>query len=235
MILEQRIHHQLHWHRETQLPHYALWLRQLRNDWQDGLDLTELENHQDILEKHWDTLLQQLIPDSAALLATMTDEQIDDLFLNMADANEEYYDEYVAPDLETLHENRLERLEKWLTRWTGEITGEQEKLLIDCNEGLHLLGEERLAYRRQWLGVFQHLLEKRHDPNFDELLSQFITDQAHSRPASYQRKFDANRTLTQACILAIDELMTDHQRDNLFDNIAELADDLDELAYQLKT
>jgi hypothetical protein len=234
-ILEQRINHQLRWHRETQLPHYALWLRQLRDDWQDGLDLAELENHQDLLEKHWNTLLQQLVPDSAALLATTTDEQVDALFESMAEANQEYREEYVAPDLKTLRENRLKRLEKWLKRWTGEITAEQEELLSDCNEGLQLVGEERLAYRRQWQAIFQRLLARRHEPDFDELLSRFITDQTHSRPATYQRKFEANRTLTQTCILAIDDLMMDRQRDSLLENISELADDLDELAYQIES
>lgn len=234
-ILEQRINHQLRWHRETQLPHYALWLRQLRDDWQDGLDLAELENHQSLLEKHWNTLLQQLVTDSAALLSTTTDEQVDALFESMAEANQEYYDEYVAPELETLRENRLERLEKWLKRWTGEITAEQEELLIDCNESLHLVGKERLAHRRQWQSALQGLLERRYEPDFDELLSRFITDQTHSRPATYQRKFDADQTLTQTCILAVDDLITDRQRDNLLENISELADDLDELAYQSKT
>lgn len=235
-ILEQRINHQLRWHRETQLPYYALWLRQLRDDWQDGLDPAELENHQILLKNHWNTLLQQLIPDSAVLLATTTDEQVDALFENMAKANEEYYDEYVAPDIETLRENRLKRMEKWLERWIGEITAQQAQLLTNCNEGLSLVGEERLAYRRQWQDVFQRLLEKRHGPDFDELLSHFINTQTHnSRPPIYQRKFDANQRLTMECVLAIDDLMTDRQRDNLLENISELADDLDELAYQLKT
>jgi ubiquinone biosynthesis protein UbiJ len=153
----------------------------------------------------------------------------------MAEANQEYREEYVAPDLKTLRENRLKRLEKWLKRWTGEITAEQEELLSDCNEGLQLVGEERLAYRRQWQAIFQRLLARRHEPDFDELLSRFITDQTHSRPATYQRKFEANRTLTQTCILAIDDLMMDRQRDSLLENISELADDLDELAYQIES
>jgi hypothetical protein len=228
-ILEQHINHQLRWHRETQLPHYALWLRQLRDDWQDGLDLAELENHQVLLKAHWNALLQQLIPDSAPLLATITDAQIDALLVNMAQANEEYYDEHVAPDIDELRENRFKRMEKLIKRWVGEITTVQEQLLADCNDRLHLVGEERLAYRRQWQSAFQQLLERRHEPNLDGLLSSFITDQTHSRPATYQRKFDANETLTQLCILAMDDLMTDRQRDNLLENISELADDLDEL------
>jgi hypothetical protein len=235
IILDQRLVQQLRWHRETQLPHYALWLRQLRNDWQNGLDLAGLENHQVFFKESWNVLLQQIIPDSASLLATTTDEQIETLFASMAEANEEYYDEYVAPDPETLREHRLKRMEKFLNRWTGEVTSKQERFLVSCNERLHLVAEERLAYRRQWQSGLQQLLERRHEADFDELLSGFITAQTHSRPVAYQRKFDTNQMLTQMCILGIDELMTDRQRDNLLKNISELADDLDELAYQVQS
>lgn len=230
-LLEQSLSQQLRWHRNTQLPIYANWLRQLRDDLQDGLDNEEFDRHQVVLQGYWQLLLNQLAPDLADLLVLASDEQIADLFANLEEKNQEYRQDYVDLPTPELREKYAEFTVKQLNRWLDRVTPEQERLISQWTEQIEVITPERLAYRQQWQNQLRELLAKRQDRNtFTVAFQQFFQSPELNRPAAYQQKLDHNRTVFQAFVLQLDARLTSQQRNFLLRRLDDLASDFQQLA-----
>ncbi|MEE4377436.1 MAG: DUF6279 family lipoprotein [Candidatus Competibacteraceae bacterium] len=230
-LLEQSLDQHLRWHRTTQLPTYAHWLQTLSADWQNGLDMTELNTHQAILEDYWQALVLQVTPDTAELLTLASDRQIADLFVNLEEKNQEYYDEYAAlPPLE-LRRKYTQFAIKQFNRWLGQVTPEQNQLITQWSERIELTAADRLRYRRQWQAGLRELLSRRQDSDFFETaLEQYFQFSGFDRPAHYQLKLEKNRAAFKALILDIDATLTPQQKRYLLQRLASFAEDFQQLA-----
>jgi hypothetical protein len=230
-LLEQSLSQQLRWHRDTQLPAYANWLRQLGDDLQDGLEPGELDRHEAVLEGYWQLLLNQFAPDLGRLLALATDAQVADLFANLEENNREYRQEYVALPAAELRRKYAEFATEELKRWLAEVTPEQEQLIARWLEKMEVITPERLQYRQQWQQRLRELLAKRRDrDSFMAAFQQFFQSPERDRPAEYQRKFDHNQAVFKAFALALDERLTAEQRRFLLRRLDALASDFKQLA-----
>ncbi|MEZ5582893.1 MAG: DUF6279 family lipoprotein [Candidatus Competibacteraceae bacterium] len=229
--LEQSLTQHLRWHRTTQLPTYAHWLQTLSTDWQDGLDMTELNAHQAILEGYWQALVQQVTPDTAQLLALASDEQIADLFETLEEKNREYYDEYAALPPQQLRPKYAQFATKEFARWLDQLTPEQQALITQWSERMELTADDRLRYRRQWQAGLQPLLKQRHDSDvFAAELGRFFQASGFNRPTHYQTKLEHNRAAFKELILNIDATLTPQQKSHLLKRLAGLAEDFQQLA-----
>ncbi|NJN45542.1 MAG: hypothetical protein HC808_02550 [Candidatus Competibacteraceae bacterium] len=160
-LLEQSLSNHLRWHRTTQLPTYAYWLQTLSLDWQNGLDMAELNAHQALLEGYWQALVQQVTPDTAQLLSLTSDNQIADLFKNLEEKNREYYDEYAVLPPQELRRKYAKFAIKQFKRWLNQLTPEQQQLISLWSEEMELIADDRLQYRRQWQASLEELLKTR--------------------------------------------------------------------------
>jgi len=230
-LLEQSLDQHLRWHRTTQLPTYAHWLQTLSADWQNGLDMAELNTHQAILEGYWRALVQQIAPDTAQLLALASDRQITNLFTNLEEKNQEYYDEYAALPPQQLRRKYAQFAIKQFKRWLDRITPEQRQLITQWSERMELTAADRLRYRRQWQTSLGELLKQRQDSaSFEAALNQFFQSSGFERPAYYQVKLENNRAAFKALILAIDATLTPQQKRYLMQRLASFAEDFQQLA-----
>jgi hypothetical protein len=233
-MLEDRLSELLDWHCRTQLPAYATTLRELGQDiaHQTGpVNAAMLQAYHARLTALWKELLQQIGPDITAILATATDAQIDELFVNLEKQNQKFKKKYVDLPPDELVRNREERMVKRTKYWISKLNTEQKQAVSDWSSQLAPIAEEWLQNRRVVQAEARRLLAHRHaDPGFRAAMQELIINPESMRSAEYQRKIDINTAVTINFLVKLDRLLTTEQRSYLLDRLDSLAADFDALA-----
>ena len=131
-MLQKRLLKQLDWHCRTQLPTYAEMLRTIGREFANAdqaVDFSKIRSYSLKLMKLWRELMQQIGPDITDILIIASDEQIDELFDNLAKQNREYSKENVDLPPAELSENRQKRMHKRLKYWITAPTTEQKEVI----------------------------------------------------------------------------------------------------------
>ena len=222
---------QLHWHRTTQLPHYASGLWRLRADLQDGLSRAELDQYQALFWRYWQNLSHQLIPEASAVLSTTSDAQVHELFAYLEEKNQQYYEDYVDVPADEMRSKRLKRVQKSLERWLGELHPAQEQILTVWSQRLQPNHHEHLRFRQQWQTDFRRVLTQRYDlTRFTPAFSELVLSPERNQSPTYRQVFAYNAALVKQMILDIAQLMTAPQRTHLSKEPASLAENFEQLA-----
>ena len=233
-MLGDRLSKLLDWHCRTQLPAYATTLRELRQDLarhSGQLNPAMLQAYSARLTVLWKELLQQIGPDITAILATATDAQIDELFVNLEKQNKKFKEEYVDLPPDELVQNRAERMVKRAKYLISKLNAEQKQAVTDWSSQLTPIAEDWLQNRRVVQAEARRLMASRHtDPGFKAAMQEFIINPERMRSADYQRKIDINTTVTINFLVKLDRLLTTEQRSYLLDRLDSLAADFDALA-----
>ena len=238
-MLEARLSKLLDWHCRTQLPAYATMLRALGQDLAASsppVDAAALQVYSTRLITLWKELLYQIGPDIAAILATATDDQVDELFDNLEKQNQKFKKEYVELPPDELILNREERLIKRTKYWISTLSPEQKQILADWNLQLAPIGADWLQNRAIIQAEARSLLAQRHaNPGFRDAMQELIINPASMRTPEYQRKIDFNTTVTIRHMVRLNKLLSEKQRSYLLDRIESLAAEFDILSCDPET
>jgi len=233
-MLEKRLAMQLDWHCRTQLPMYAQTLRALGRDLADPDqpdDLQKIRYHYDQFMKLWKHLMRQISPDVADILMTATDDQIDELFSNLAEQNRDFKEKYVDPVPYTLNENRRERMIKRLRYWISNLNDAQKQAVSDWSSRLEPIAVDWLRNRQTIQAEAQKLIKGRKgNPEFQAALLKLIVFSERKRSVDYQNKIDYNTDVTLKFLIQLNRMLTSRQRTFLLDRIESLATDFDKLS-----
>ena len=233
-MLGDRLSKLLDWHCRTQLPAYATTLRELRQDLvrhSGQLNPAMLQVYSARLTALWKELLQQIGPDITAILATATDAQVDELFVNLERQNQKFKEEYVDLPPDELVQNRAERMVKRAKYLISKLNAEQKQAVSDWSSQLTPIAQDWLQNRRVVQAEARRLIASRHtDPGFKAAMQEFIINPERMRSADYQHKIDINTTVTINFLVKLDRLLTTEQRSYLLDRLDSLAADFDALA-----
>ncbi|MGB5746214.1 MAG: DUF6279 family lipoprotein [Desulfobacterales bacterium] len=233
-MLEARLSKLLDWHCRTQLPAYATMLRALGQDLAASsppVDAAALQVYTTRLITLWKELLYQIGPDIAAILATATDTQIDELFNNLEKQNQKFKKEYVDLPPDELILNREKRMVKRTKYWISKLNPQQKQAVSDWNLQLTPIAEDWLQNREIIQAEARSLLVQRHDnPGFRDAIQELIINPESMRTPEYQRKIDFNTAVTIRYMVRLNKLLTEKQRSYLLDQIESLAADFDTLS-----
>jgi hypothetical protein len=229
-LFERQLATHLRWHRNTQLPEYSQQLRQVSAELQDGLTLAELDAMTERFRTIWQTLVTQLTPDIANLLATASDAQIRELFDNIELRNEKYRRKYVDLPEDELREKRAERVSERIEDWLGQITPAQQKAVNEWSRRFEATADLTLEYRKEWQARARTLLQRRREPDyFRTALQELLLHPEQSQSAPLQQAREHNLALFLDLILQIDKLMSSGQRRYLSNKIMTMAKDFEQL------
>jgi len=238
-MLEARLSKLLDWHCRTQLPAYATTLRALGQDLTASsppVDAAALQAYSTRLMALWKELLYQIGPDIAAILATATDDQVDELFDNLEKQNQKFKKEYVELPPDELILNREERLIKRTKYWISTLSPEQKQVLSDWNLQLAPIAVDWLQNRAIIQAEARTLLAQRHDnPGFRDAIQELIINPESMRTPEYQRKIDFNTAVTIRHMIRLNKLLSMKQRSYLLDRVESLAADFDILSCDPET
>ena len=73
-----------------------------------------------------------IVDPSMRFLRSLDEDQVQELFENLEEINQEMYEEYSGRNPEEREENRNKSAIKGTQEWTGRLNDEQKKLLTDA-------------------------------------------------------------------------------------------------------
>jgi hypothetical protein len=233
-LLEQRLATLLDWHCRTQLPAYAMTLRALGGDLANSTDPADeatLQAYNTKILALWKQLLQQIGPDITAILTTATDDQIDELFVNLAKQNQEFREKYIDLAPNELLQNRQKRMIKLLKYWISDLNTEQRQAVSEWSSQLTPIAEQWVQNRAGIQAEARKLLARRDEnPESRAAMQDLIMHPEKMRSVEYQRKIDINTGVTIKFLVQLDRQLTQDQRSHLLDRIESLAADFDTLS-----
>jgi hypothetical protein len=231
--LREAVQRNFEWHRQTQLPKYAEYARQLEQDAGGVMTVEVLELRYERMIEFWDDLLTYALPDVSAFFLTLTDEQIEEFIENLEDGNEDLWEEYAGATPEERIERRQKSAVRGFRRGMGRLTDEQKEIIRAYMANMHDVSEYWMESRRQWQQDFKRLIiERPPEPEFSERLVMLMLDPNRTDDSAYRAKVDDNRQVFLSMAVALSETLTDKQRKRFQDRMRKFSRDFDKLAEQ---
>ena len=230
-LLEQRLLSQLDWHCRTQLPAYSAWLTTLADDPQAALRRPALDLHYREMIDYWKALATRLSPDLAAVMATASDAQVEELFQSLEARNQRSVERYITPGPEQRHENRVERMTRQLRRWVGPLSDAQQQAVAGWSRGLQPIAEQWIAARRNWQKQLRSVLQARSDSGALALaIRRLLVEPRQLWTADFRNLADRNEEITLQFLSEFADSLQTQQVRHLSAELKALAADFDALA-----
>jgi hypothetical protein len=237
VLLDQRLAEWLDWHCRSQLPDYAAWLREVGRLVEQGeADVAAVERLFERVEGFRDALLAGVAPDLAELLAMLSEEQIDELARQIEARNREARVDFVDAPPQILHERRVRRFERRLTRWLGPLTDAQRERIEHWSLEIVPIADDWLASRVDWQRRLDHALREQalrehagHEA-FRERIYDLVLRPEQTWSEDYRARLARNRALVIVLIADIAALAPQFQRERLQRETDSLAAQFESLA-----
>ncbi|WP_346837195.1 DUF6279 family lipoprotein [Microbulbifer sp. SAOS-129_SWC] len=217
------------WHRQTQLPRYAEFLRTLATRVESGqaLDMRTLETR---VTAFADTASAQLLDLTLPLAAQLRPQQIDELAQHLQEKRRESLEEWRdSPD--KVRRRRGKKIRKQSERWLGSLTDEQEALITGWVEQMANNPVQRDRQRQLWQARVLELLRHKPAGYLDKLRSLLLRPE-QLWDDNYRGRQQQRRARARALGQRLYTTTTADQRRHLVATLREYADDFDELSRQ---
>lgn len=233
VMLERQLNEILDWHCASQLPEYAAWLRRINEDTADGLTAEEVEAHYLQLDTFWTALMQALSPDVAEILASATDEQIEELYAVLKKEHEEKVRRHYDSTPEERTERSVNNMRKRLKPWIGELTDGQMDELREWSRTLEPIGERWLQLREAWQNEFLEATAGRDDEAaFAAKVHSLLVDPQSRWDEAYLKKIETNKQRTFAMLARLHAMLTPEQKEHMKLFAVGMSRDFDDLSCQ---
>jgi len=216
-VLEEKLEQStlvlLEWHRNTQLKQYADWLSALQRDMATQLTEQQVEQRITEMDRFWRSLSAKVNDEMAHLLPLLNKEQLDELFMNIDDTNDEFREEFVDLNEEQRIEDYVERISDTYQGWIGELTDEQQRNVEQAATELVSTAELRLQRRLQWQhGIREILAEEDTVQDKTDRLRQFLAGFEDIDDETMKEKSEINRGIIVRLTVQISHSMTEDQQ-----------------------
>lgn len=222
-----------HWHRTTQLPHYALYLEGLQIRLGTKKMTGEMVHSEtDTLQVFLDNSLNYLTPMFIELAATFTDEQAQELLENLAKDRKKYRKDYIDVSKEKLYKKRIEDLSDPLNM--GGISGfnaSQKALLQQWNESLVPFELLTLKQQEIWANELEQALSHRNDrPALEKTLRKLLFVHTDHWDKELEKRMDTNQHHTYDMLAQLLNSLTPTQGKKMNNKLDSFIKDFRELA-----
>lgn len=205
------------WHRQTQLADYAALLDTAQQRIAAGATEADVIWLTDALQARLAAMVRHAWKDAAALLSSLSDEQIRAARREFDQRNRKYGRDIglgAPPD-----EQRRLRADRHLERiehWTGALDAAQAARVREMSRALPLLTEQRYQERLRRQGEFLELLQQRRQTDtFGPRLRDWLLDWNRSRPPAYQAQHNEFMQASARMHVALLLMLTPEQRRHL--------------------
>ncbi|MDJ0831982.1 MAG: DUF6279 family lipoprotein [Gammaproteobacteria bacterium] len=223
----------LRWHRTQQLPEYADFLQWVAQASEDGFDRQEVDQIQLRSQAFADILFRRLGPSMVELLQQLTDEQIEEMYVNFAAENAEFREKYIEQKVIKQRYKRAKDIRRFIERWTGPLDDDQRQLIREWSQDYQLMGAEFIQSRVDWQARLKLALQKRdNESEFEAAVLEIFAQRRMGRTDSYWNKFEFNQQLIKQLYLDIDQSLSESQRQRSIGKLNAYAQDFRELAAQ---
>jgi hypothetical protein len=235
-VLDVHTQQFLQWHCSTHMHKYAEWFTRLSNDVDKGnLDTAQIELYVDELQIFWEELVDEYVPGLAAVLYQANDEQVAELFENIADKNAELYSELVEPPLQEVEQELTERMQDRFANWFGSLTPAQLESIKSWSKKAAPHQRSRLVMRERWQNNLHRLFVDRQElPLFVSGVHQLIRNPQQVWTHEYKQQFAQIRQGVISLIKQSVNSLTKKQRQYFIERASTWGSDLNTLACSRK-
>lgn len=220
------------WHRYDQLPDYAEFLTQTKTRLDKGLTRDDVLWLTRGVQQRYRTAVSYAADDAAALLMTLTPEQIENLKQQWDKANRRFIREYRLDS--SVEEQRRATGRRVLTRirdWVGHLDDAQEQKILALGAELPLLNAPRHQDRLRRQREFLQLMAQRDDPaRFTARFRHFLLNWEEGRDPEYDKMFNEWTDRQADLFVAVHYLLLPHQRAAVADRVQGYINDMTRLA-----
>ncbi|MDZ7790735.1 MAG: DUF6279 family lipoprotein, partial [Xanthomonadales bacterium] len=195
--VEAALDQHLAWHCASELPAYADFLQEVKSDIaRNRITPATLDAHGNRAGEFAQRLLARARPSLIDLLASLNDQQVDELIESFEERNREMAEE-AERSREDLQRERVLGMEKGMRRFTGRLTREQRERLQSWAAELEPTASLALQHRLEWQERFAEALAIRHQrPAFEAAMTELLNaDNSDSRALDTRRSANRARTL----------------------------------------
>ncbi len=226
----QMIGRTITWHRQTQLPRYASLVRTVQAGTTPPVEPAFLADRYAEVVALWDDLLRQVAPDFAVLLQSLSDEQVEELFENLADENRELEEDYSGISREERRVKQDKAIIRAFRRFTGRLSPDQEVLVRTHTARFHDLSADWLKRRAAWQAEFRVVMAgRRANPQFAERIKDLMLHPNQFDSPGYRKLVLENQQASFRLVAAVLDSLSPRQSEHLRKHLATYASDFDAL------
>jgi hypothetical protein len=220
------------WHRYEQLPDYAAFLREIRRRVEKGLVRDDVNWVAVGLRERYAVVARRGADDAAALLRTITPQQIEALKRQFDKVNRRFVrDNKLDGTPQEKERARIKRVIAQVEEWVGHLSPEQEDRIAALVLRQPSLQPLRHEDRRRRQREFLALMEQRGNPaEFTPKLRDWLVNWEKGRAPEYERLQNETWEHRVAFFVAVDRMLTPQQRATLTRRLQNYADDFARLA-----
>jgi hypothetical protein len=225
----ERIHE---WHRYEQLPDYAAFLAESKARLQKGLTREDALWVTNGVRARYRILVAYAADDAAAMLMSVTPEQLDALRRRFEKDNRRFVREYHLEA--TVEDQRRATGRRALSRirdWVGHLDDGQEQQILAWASDLPLIHGPRHQDRLRRQREFLQLMSQRDDAGrFAAQLRNFLSNWEEGRDPGYNRLFNEWTQQQADLYVAVYGILLPHQRAAVADRLQVYINDFTQLA-----
>jgi hypothetical protein len=227
--LEQWIRLKTQWHRQQELPKYIEWLEQLENDLQQGQIETRYDEHYRQLVAFYQTLVEQLGDDFAAMMVNLTDAQVTQLLKVLDKEDRELRKWLEKRDPQDRLEAREDDIKDGLSDWIGSLSKSQKALVRRWAQELKPTLKLRLDYREGWREKLQQALQQRQLPGATDAITELLTHAAKWQSDELKQRYQFNRELNRRYLIELYATLSEKQKRRLLSRLENYREDFIDL------
>jgi hypothetical protein len=220
------------WHRYEQLPDYAVFLAEAKARLQKGLTREDALWVTAGVRARYRTLVTYAADDAAAMLMSVTPEQLDALRRRWEKDNRRFVREYRLEA--SVEEQRRATGRRALSRirdWVGHLDDEQEREILAWASELPLIHGPRHQDRLRRQREFLQLMSQRDDAGrFAARLRNYLSSWEEGRDPGYNRLFNEWTQQQADLYVAVYGILLTHQREAIAERVQVYIDDFTQLA-----
>ncbi|MEO3681734.1 DUF6279 family lipoprotein [Shewanella vesiculosa] len=219
------------WHRQQELPRYRDQLSLLSSLTNQQTMTPELWLEQVSMAKaHWYRIFDFVMPDLLPLIASLSDEQVEQILVQLKKEQRELIEEYAGKDQAELITDSDKRIAKQLSEWTGNVTDEQKGIIHQANTERLATLDMWLEYRHEWLSQFEQALKRRQQTEyFTQQMTLLMVSPDELKSQVYRDNVTENTRKFGSMLITLNRTFSPRQRKHFDKKLTELVDDLTEL------
>lgn len=225
------------WHRHEQLPDYAAFFTSARARVQKGLARDDIAWMSEGLRERYRTIIRRSADDASALLLTVTPAQLDALQRQFEKDNRRFVREYrLEEGADQQRRAAAKRVLARIREWTGSLSDDQEQKIAALAAELPMNHRLRLEDRMRRQRGFLQLMAQRGDAaRFPAMLRHWLLNWEEGRAPEYERVWARWMEKQADFYVAVDRMLTPHQREHLAHRLQSYAADFTRLAQRPAT
>jgi len=220
------------WHRTRQLPDYAAFLLSIKGRLERGFTSEDATYVTEGLRQRYRTLVTHSADDAAAMLLTVTPEQLGALQRQWNEDNRRFVRDYrLDGDASEQRRARARRVQSRIRDWVGHVDDAQDRKIIEMSYALPLIHGMRHQDRLRRQREFLQLMAERGEPReFARRLKRWLANWEQGRDPEYGRQFESWVRQQAEFYAAVYQLLLPHQRTAVAERLQRYADDFTQLA-----